>query len=207
MTPKEYAALNNLKPLSKKELKRGKNKIKIYGTDKKMPWTEVYTRIQAGMKLEHIADIYGNIRQIVLWAIEDNIEPNAVISDIVDELIVANRKINEVEAVNPTAAMTMKEMVHEYAPDVAKNVVLLANSMVMKGQSKLNSDECTTNDMVNIAKAVQTMTDTVELTQRHSAGVNIANASVQVQGFEFVLDSPPEKSEIEQNVIDVEEDS
>jgi len=73
--------------------------------------------------------------------------------------------------------------------------------LVQRATAMINTEYATTSDLINAAKAVQTVTDTLEVTQRHSAGVQIGNAQVQVQGFEFVLDEPPVE-----DVIEVETD-
>ena len=201
MTPEEYVKFNDCKPLTKKERKKGKNKLRIYNTDEPMPWTEIYTRISGGMSMEHIEEIYGHGRKIALWAIEDNIHIVPEISDTVDSEIEQRRKMKEIQVANPVVAKTMLEMANEYAPDVGKEVVLLSQSLVKKAQKLINDEDCSSNDLNNIAKAVQTMTDTIELTQRHSAGIQVgAGGSVNVQGFEFVLDAPPEEEAIEAEV-------
>jgi len=198
----KYAQEQGFEPLSEKERKKGKKKVKIYGTKEKMPWEKVYTNIEGGMSFDHIQEKYGNIRKIVLWAIEDGIDFNKDISDTIDEHIMHTRKMQTIESINPTVALTMKEMANEYAPDLGMKVSKLSISMVDKAQSLLNEEECTSNDLKNIATAIQTMTDTVELTQRHSTvGGNVITA-IQVQGFDFVLDSKPTDTD----VIDVKEE-
>ena len=200
MTPEEFIEHNALKPLSDVEL-RSKDKVKVFGTGEPMPWEEVYTRIAGGMSMEHIEEIYGNARKIALWAIEDNIGVVPEIADTIDSEIQQRRKMKEIQMTNPAVAKTMLEMANEYAPDVGREVVLLSQSLVKKAQQLVNDEDCSSNDLNNIAKAVQTMTDTIELTQRHSAGIQVgAGASVNVQGFEFVLDAPPEEEAIEAEV-------
>ena len=199
----QYAKDNKFEPLSKKELKKGKSKLKIYGTKEPMPWDEVYTRIQGGMSLDDVNKLYGQIRKITLFAIQDGIDFNQNISDTIDEHIIHERKMAAVDAINPTVARTMKEMANEYAPDLGMKVAKLSVSMVNKAQKIINNKDCSSNDLKNIATAIQTMTDTVELTARHSTvgGNNIT--AVQVEGFSFVLDSKPiEAIEAEIEVTD-----
>mgnify|MGYP003643879348 CR=1 FL=1 len=207
MTPHEYLEENECKKLSKKELSKGKDNIKIRGTKDLMPWTEVYTRISAGMSMEHIAEIYGNGRKIALWAIRDGIEFNPTLSDAVDGEITQRRKMHEVAVHNPDVARTMLEMANEYAPDVGKRVVMLSQSLVEKAQKLVNAEDCTSNDLQNIAKAVQTMTDTIELTQRHGSAIKISGGGVQVEGFSFVLDVPPEADVIDVTTEEVDDET
>ncbi len=177
--------------LTAAELKRGKDKIKIWGTQELMPWTDIYARIAAGMDIKHIAQKYGHERMITLWAEQDGIEPIKDIIDLVDNEIIQRRKMLEVENKNPAIAMTLKEVVNEYAPDVAVELVKLTTSMIRKGQAILDDEESTTNDMKNIAQAVQTMTDTIEVSERFSTNAGTGNISIAVQGFSFIEDTPP----------------
>ncbi len=200
MTIDEYISDNNYKPLTKREI-ANKHKAKIRGTDDLMPWTEVYTRLSAGMSILDVIYIYGNGRKIALFAKMDGIEVNDVLSDTLDQEILQRRKMGEIEAKNPEVARTMKEMVNEYAPDVGRDVIMLSKKLVAKATELVEEDECSSNDLKNIASAVQTMTDTIEITQRHSAGVNISTGDMVVEGFSIVADLPP----IEVDVIECED--
>jgi len=193
----EYAKLNGFKPLTSKEVKE-KYKVKIYGTQDPLPWTEVYTRLSAGMSIDDVVHIYGQARKITLFALKDGIDINPVLSQTLDDEILQRRKMNEIEKSNPEVARTMKEMVNEYAPDVARDVIMLSKKLVQRATDIIDDkdDACTTNDLKNIAAAVQTMTDTIELTQRHGAGVQVNAGNIQVEGFSFVLDAPPVDAEI-----------
>ena len=160
----------------------------------------MYTRISAGMSLDDIATIYGNIRKITLFAIEDGVGFIEEISKTLDDEIIQRRKMVEIEHNNPVVARTMKEMANEYAPDVGKSVSLLSVKLIKKASELISEEDCTTNDLQNIAKAVQTMTDTIELTQRHSTvGGNTIN-NIQVEGFTFELDEPTEIKAIEAEI-------
>ena len=202
----KYVEEHGIKPLSKAELKKGKDKVKIHGTDTPMPWNEVYTRISAGMKMEDIAEIYGNIRKIVLFGIIDKVDLVPALSDMLDSEIVHRRKMDEIEAANPVMARTMKEMANEYAPDVGRDIVMLSKKLVAKAGKLIDAtvtgddgeeiDLVTSVDLVNIAKAVQTMSDTIELTNRHSVGVHINTGNVQVENFAFELDYHEPKEEV-----------
>ena len=203
MTLEEYAKKNKFKPLTEKEIK-DKNKVKITGTDDPMPWTEVFTRLSAGMPIEDVVYMYGQARKITLFAINEGIlDADPVLSQVVDDEIIQRRKMQEIEATNPIVARTMKEMVNEYAPDVGKSVVMLSKAIVDRAQNLVEDDECSAMDLKNITSAIQTMTDTLEITQRHSAGVMINNGDIQVNGFDFVLDKPPEP--VDADVIDVKD--
>ncbi len=202
----QYAKDNDLKPLTDKELKKGKKKVKIYGTDDKMPWNDVYTRIRVGMRFEHINERYGNIRKIVLFAIKDGVDFEEALSEALDEKIVADRKFNNIEAVNPEAGGAMRDMVVEYAPDLKKKAINLVSSAIDRGQKIINSDDCSSNDLKNVLQAVQVGTDITDITQRHSTNVGNANLSVQVDGFDFVLGVAPEKKAIDAEIIEEDED-
>lgn len=205
MTPQQYLDENDYKPLSAMELKRGKDGIKIFGTNDLMPWTEVYTRISAGMDMGHIAQIYGNGRKIALWAVRDGIELIQDLSDVVDAEIGQRKKMGAIVNSNPEVARTMLDMVNEYAPDVNKNVVMLSAGLINKAQEIQGSVDCTSSDLLNVWKAVQTMTDTLELTQRHGSAMQINAQKIQVTGFEFELDEPPETVEVD--AIDVKDEN
>ncbi len=190
MTVEEYIEDKKLKPLTKKEILH-KDNLKIRGTDQPMPWTEIYTRLSAGMSILDVIYIYGNARKIALFAQRDGITVNDILADTLDQEILQRRKMNEIESSNPEVARTMKEMVNEYAPDVARDVIMLSKKLVKKATDLVEEEQCTSNDLQNIAKAVQTMTDTIELTQRHSVGVNISTGDMVVEGFSIVADLPP----------------
>ena len=186
LSPRDYINEHKFKELTELEIKAGKKDIKITGTKELMPWTEVYTRISAGMSMEHIALIYGHGRKISLWAEHDGIKLLPEVSDILDGEIIQRRKMNAVEVSNPEVAKTIKEMVNEYAPDTAKLVVELSRDLIKKGSTIINDDDCTSSDMLNVAKAVQTMTDTTQISERFSTNAGIAGGlSIHVEGFSF----------------------
>jgi len=190
MTPYEYNNFMNFKPLTDSEVK-SRNKLKIYGTDELMPWTDIFTRISAGMPIEDLVEKYGHARKLTLFAILDGIEPIQDIVDFVDKEIAQRRAMMRVEEQNPVAARSMKEMINEYAPDVARSFIELTAAMIKKGQTELNDPECTTNDMKNIAAAVTQMTDAAEITQKFNTNAGQVGLNIQVSGFDFVRDEPP----------------
>ncbi len=189
MTPSEYIEINECKPLTDVELGRGKDKLRISGTEELIPWIEVYARITAGMKMTDIAEIYGQGRKIALFAMKDGITHDKVAMDFLDGEIRQRKQMAALENSNPIVAKTMKEMANEYAPDVMKRIVELSSATVKRSQELI--DDATTNDMKNIWDTMQKMTDTLEITERHSAGVNIANSVIRVEGFKFEQDLPP----------------
>ncbi len=192
MTPKEYKIDHNLKDLSDKQILEGKKAVTIKGTKIPMPFDEVYTRIMGGMSLDDIDKIYGRIKLIVKWAVHDNIEPDGEISSLVDDEIENRRKFDMIERNNPTVAKTIKEMVNEYAPDVTKKVAILSGKLLDKGLLMAQDEETTSSDILNIAKAMQTITDVTGDTDRHAKTANV-NLNMGQGGTEFVieLDEPP----------------
>jgi len=201
-SPSEFASINEFKPLSDKEVKRGKYKVKIAGTKEPIPWDVVYSQIRSGYPYEDIQHEFGEIRKIIMFAIEDSIEYLPLAGELLDEEVGIAEKKTALAAVDLTLVKTIEEGVSRYAPDLIKNVSIFGAQLVQRATHMINTDYATTSDLLNASKAVQTVTDTLEVTQRHSAGVQIGNAQVAVQGFEFVLDSPPEDNE----VIEVETD-
>jgi len=199
VSPTEFAKQRNYRPLTTKELAKGKESIKIFGTDTPMPWGKIYSKIRLDLPYEDIGYEYGHLRKIILWAEHDGITADPTVSKMFDDEVKNRSLQKEIAKIDPLVVETMQEAVNAYAPDVRKDVVIFASALVKKAIHGVNDDDATSNDINNYAKAVQTVTDTLEVTQRHSAGINVNGASsVQVQGFEFVLDTPPEK-----DVIDV----
>ena len=175
----------------------------MYGTDIPIDWKEVYTRISVGMPMEDIEKVYGQGRKIALWAEHDGVDLVQELSDIVDAEIMQRRTMNEVEKSDPEVAKTMREVVNEYAPDVARLTVELSRDLIKKGSEIVNDEYCTSTDLKNIAQAVQTMTDTIQVSERFStnAGQGVG-VNIQVQGFEFALDAPKKTEEV---ILEVED--
>jgi len=200
MTPEEYIEENALKPLTDVELDRGKDKLRISGTEELIPWTEVYARITARMSMEHIAEIYGQGRKIALFAKEDGISFDKVAMDFLDNEIQQRKQMAMLEETSPVVAKTMKEMANEYAPDVMKQISELSTATVKRANELI--EDSTTNDMKNIWDTMQKMTDTLELTSRHASAASISIGNQINSGAEFVveIDVPPEK-----DIIDVKD--
>ncbi len=205
MTPKEYIVEHSPAPLSPVELNQ-RNKVKVHGTDNFMPWDEVYTRIAAGMDMEHIIHIYGEGRKIALWAVHDNIAPDPVLANLLDDEITQRRKMQAVESESPTAAATIQTMANEYAPDAARNIAVFADRLVVKATSALDAKDkegtslITSLDMVNLTKAVQTASDILGHTQRHANAASLTQNTIQVEGFQFALDAPPDPASAEEAI-------
>lgn len=204
ISPKKYAKMQHFSPLSKKEKRRGKKGIKIYGKDELLPWSTIYNKIKIGVPYEDLEYEFGQIRKIILWAIEDNIKYDKDIAKIFDDTIDVRLRQKELAKKDIDAITTIQEAVNVYMPDVYKQVTTFAQTVIQKSIKLANEDESTSNDMKNLTQAVQTVTDTLGVTERFASGVNIANAQVQVSGFDFVLDAPPEPESIEAEIEEKE---
>ena len=193
MTPEEYIKEHNVTPLTKQELNKGKNRIKIFNTDNFMPWEEVYTRISAGMDMGHVAHIYGHGRKIALWAVHDKVATNDTLSTLLDEEIVQRKKIQALEEVSPVAANTLMDMANEYAPDVSKLATILSRDVLVRASNIVNSTDpkrqASSLDLVNIMKAQQMVTDSLGLTDRHASQVSMTQNNIEVKGFSFTEDT------------------
>ena len=197
MTPQHYIDSLQPKPLTDAEIKRGKDSLCISGTSEPMPWDEIYTRIAAGMNMEHIAMKYGHGRKIALWAVHDKIELIPAVSDLVDDEIVQRRKMAAIVDESPQAAATIQEMANEYAPDVAKSIVIFAQKAITAATDDIGKKKRTTLDLVNLTKAVQTASDILGTTQRHAnAAQGAGSGAVLTGGWAFVLDQPKDQLEI-----------
>ena len=195
-TPEQYIQIHDCKPLTPNELNYGKAKLRISNADELLPWEEIYTRIAAGMDMEHIAEIYGQGRKIALWAIKDQIKFIPEVSALVDNEITQRRKMAALQDESPTAASTIQEMANEYAPDVAKDIVTFAQKAIQAAIKDIDRPKRTTLDLVNLTKAVQTASDTLGTTQRHASQAQGAQATVLTGGWTFTLDTPPDQLEI-----------
>ena len=195
-TPEQYIQIHDCKPLTPNELNYGKNKLRISNTDEFLPWEEIYTRIAAGMDMENIAEIYGQGRKIALWAIRDQIKFIPEVASLVDDEITQRRKMAAISEESPQAASTIQEMANEYAPDVAKDIVIFAQKLIKEATDDLTRPKRTTLDLVNLSKAVQTASDTLGTTQRHASQASGPQATVLTGGWTFTLDTPPDQLEI-----------
>lgn len=201
----QYAKDHDLKPLTKKELFKGKDELNIYNTDTLMPWTEIYTRITAGVPLDTIAEIYGHIRKITLWAIEDGIDVDFEISEFVDNKIRIDRQMNQIEGKNAVVAETLKDVVSEYAPDIKRDLAIFSKAAVRRGTSLINDEDCSSADFKNVMAGMLTLTDMTSITERHSTNAGQANLTVHVEGFAFEKDEPKEQITDVEVIEDVKE--
>jgi hypothetical protein len=189
----EYILLNNFKPLTDKEIEKGKANIKIYGTLEPMPWATIYTRLSAGQPIEEIVKMYGHKRQIALWAQLEGIAPQQPLVDIVEQEVAHRKQISALANVNPDAATTLMMMVNEIAPDFTQKVALFSEEVVDKSRKLLKGKFVEATDILNLAKAVQTVTDSVGVTTRHASAVSMNNTKINVTGFAFIPDIKPEE--------------
>ena len=188
MTPLEYIEVHSLKPLTAKEIKKGKNSLKISGREDPMPWEEIYNRLSLGEPVVNIAKEYGHVRKIVLFAIRDKVELNPVYQKAVIDIVNNRETMKEIGRVDPSSAMTIQETANKYAPTLAEKVVKLGASSMDAMQKLINDGECTTNDHKNISAAALTWSDIVGLTQRHANAASLNVLRPVVEAFDFVED-------------------
>ena len=190
MTLDEYT--KNLKPLTEKELSKGKANLKIYGTQEPMPWTTIFARIESGQDIEEIGKQYGHARKIALFAKMHNVAVNEKKRLFVKKEVEQRETIQEIANTEGVeAAKTLLQRVNEVAPDYERSLAIFANKTVLKAIDKLDDNYLEASDMLSMAKAVQTASDTVGVTQRHASASNIHAGEIKVQGFTVHLDTPP----------------
>ena len=197
MTPNEYYEHHKLKPLTSKEVKKGKRTLSISGTDDPIPWDEVYDRLAIGEPVENIAKEYGHVRKIVLFAIRDKVELNPILQQAVVDMVNNRETMREIEKVSPSTALTIHETANKYSPTLCQKIVTLSETSIIAMQKLVNNGECTTNDFKNISAATLTFSDIVGLTQRHASAANI-KVDGHVDGFSIVADLPPIEAEIDE---------
>jgi hypothetical protein len=191
----QYAKDKGFKPLTKKELKKGKA-INVYNTKEPMPWKTIYTMIEGGMPLDAIHEAYGKIRKITLFAIIDGVDVNEKYVNTIDNAIIGERGMSEIEADDPDVADTLRTVMVAFAPDLNKKVIKFAAAVMDRSIRIINDKDCTSNDVKNLTASVQTTTDIVGLTERHNKVGGNAITNVQVEGFTFSLDKPPEPTDV-----------
>ena len=188
MTPLEYIEAHPLKPLTPKEIKKGKGSIKISGREDPMPWEEIYARLRLGEPVINMAQEFGHIRKIVLFAIRDEIELDEVLQKALFNMVDNRKDMKEIARVDPHAAMTIQETANKYAPNLAEKIVRLGASSMDAMQELINEGECTSNDHKNISAASLTWSDLVGLTQRHANAASLNVLKPVVEAFDFVED-------------------
>lgn len=188
----EYIEHHAFKPLTAKELEKGKSHIKIYGTQDTMPWSTIYTRLAAGQPIEELVKMYGHKRQIALWARLEGVTPQQPLIDVLEQEVTHRKTVQAIAKADPTAAATLMEMVNEIAPDFTQEVALFSSELVQKSRDLLKGKYIEATDVVNLAKAVQIVTDSVGVTTRHAAAASKTVNHIAVTGFSFLPDIAPE---------------
>jgi hypothetical protein len=163
-----------------------------------VPWSTVYTRLSSGQPILEVIKQYGHGRKIALWAQADDVQLDVPLKDTLTKGVEARQAIQHVANHDPDTAKTLLQRMNELTPDFQSNVAVFADKVVRKAIDKLDDKYLEPADMEKLTNAVQKSTDIIGVTQRHSAGVNINNNEIQVQGFEFVLDSGPALSQEQQ---------
>ena len=188
----EYIEKKNFKPLSDKEIAHGKNHLRIYGTKDPMPWQVIFTRIESGQDIEEIGKQYGHARKIALFAQLNGVSVKPDLQEFVQKEAEQREQIQHIANEHGVdTATTLLQRVNEVAPDFQQSVATFADKLVRKAITKLDDKFLEAADMLSMAKAVQTTTDTVGVTQRHASASVINTGDIKVQGFDFVLDLPP----------------
>ena len=197
MDPFEYSIKMEYAPLSKKEMKKGKN-INIYNTKDPMPWDKIFNHIRMGLPYEDLHIQYGKLRKIVLIADMEGVKFDQKHHDLMSDEYEHRKQAKELAVSDPVLALSIHEAVNNYFPDLSRQVAIFANAVVQKSIRMVNEEDTTSNDISNLTSAVQKATDTVELTQRHGAGVNVnGGAMIAVTGFDYVLDPPTDHIDAE----------
>lgn len=189
----DYIEHKGFKPLTEKELSHGKSALRIYGTQEPMPWTTIFARIESGQDIEEIGKQYGHARKIALFAKLHQVDVDPAKKAFVENEAKQREAIQDIaneEGVE--VATTLLQRVNEITPDFSTKVATFATKLVDKAISKLDDKFLEASDMLSMAKAVQTTTDTVGITQRHANAASITAGKIEVQGFQFVLDEPIE---------------
>ena len=179
------------KPLSAKELQKGKSYLRVYGTQDAMPWSTIYSRLASGQPIIEVIKQYGHGRKLALWAQEDNVQLDTKSVEALNTAQDARQQIQQIANTDPDTAKTILTRLNELTPDFPGNVAIFATKMLKKATDKLDDKYLEAADMEKLANAVMKTTDLVGVTQRHSSAVNINNTEVKVQGFDFILDAPP----------------
>ena len=198
----EFIKEQGYKPLTDKELSKGKSYLKIYGTQESVPWSTVYQRLASGQPIIEVIKQYGHGRKIALWAQQDNVTLDGPSVDAINKGVEARNALQQVANTDPDTAKTLLQRMNELTPDFQGNVAIFADKVVRKAIAKLDDKYLEPADMEKLTNAVQKSTDIIGVTQRHSSGVSINNTSVKVEGFDFVLDSGPAQPQPEQQVTD-----
>lgn len=180
--------MREYKPLSKKELKRGKDRVKIFNTDSPMPWDKVFSRIRLGFPYGDLDKKYGHLRKIILFAILEEVSYDPEPSKLVDDIVDVRIRKKELAIKNPAMVATIEEAINEYAPDIYKKVAVLATAVIDKAIKEVPKEETGSNDVNNYITAAQKATDMVSITQRHASTIGVNMHKPLVEAFDFVED-------------------
>ena len=183
----EYIEHKGFKPLTQKEIEKGKANLKVYGTQQDMPWSTIFTRISAGQPLEEIAYSYGHGRKIALFAQLEGVTVEPILEDTIAKAVDHRETMNAIANQSPEVAATMMEMMNEIAPTFQQKVAVFLDKAVDVATEKLNSKYIEPSDVDVLVRAVQRATDTTGHTARFSS-TSDTTVNMQVTGFDVVLD-------------------
>ena len=200
----EYIEDKGFKPLTDKEIERGKANLKVYGTQQDMPWSTIFTRIAAGQPIEELAHSYGHGRKIALFAKLEGVTVEPILEDTIKQAVDHRATMNAIAEQSPEVAATMMEMMNEIAPTFQQKVAVFLDKAVDVATEKLESKFIEASDIDVLVRAVQRATDTTGHTERFSTSNNGASLSVQVTGYDVVLDYQPPNHQEVINAIDAE---
>ncbi len=162
----------------------------------------------SGQPLSEIGKQYGHLRKLVLWAKIDNVQLDTQTQDIINREQTIRKEIIEVANDDPEKARTLLDRVNEVSPDFQQNIALFADKLINKVTEKLDDKFLEPQDFTHLATAVQKVTDTVGITQRHSGGININNNSLAIpDGFSIIAAQPPEGFDPEAILNDAHHDT
>jgi len=202
LDPFEYSIKMGYKPLTKKELKKGKN-INVYNTKTPMPWEKIYAHIRLGLPYEHLHDMYGKLRKIILFAVRDGVKYEETANKLMSDEYEQRIALKSAATVDPVLVQTMQEAVNAYAPDVRRDVTIFGQALITRAIKMVNDEDTRSSDISNLANAVQTVTDTLSVTERHASAANHTTNNIAVEGFDFSQMSLPSKA-IDAEVVEKE---
>ena len=202
-----FIELKGFKPLSEKEIHKGKTHLRIYGTQDPMPWNTIYTRLSSGQPIAEVGKQYGHIRKLALWAQLENITLNHQQAAIIEAETAVRQSIVTVANDDPDTAMTLLQRMNEVAPDFQTRVAQVADKAIRKIDAKLDDKFLEAQDISHLMNAFQKLTDTVGETQRHSSAININNNHLNIpEGFSIVEAVPPDGFDPEAILSDANHD-
>ncbi len=203
-----FIQLKGFKPLTEKEIHKGKTHLRIYGTQDPMPWNTIYTRLSSGQPIAEVGKQYGHIRKLALWAQLENITLDHQQAAIIEAETAVRKSIVTVANDDPDTAMTLLQRMNEVAPDFQTKVAKVADKAIRKIDKKLDDKFLEAQDISHLMNAFQKLTDTVGETQRHSSAININNNHLNIpEGFSIIEAVPPEGFDPEAILADAHHDA